>query len=193
MSSFLLEWGVEKDAVSVRKNENESAKATAINWSSLGLFSRLIVVDALDRRMINRRLKDSKGAFWVPLSLIEIAHSSLFFTKKKKALTRALASTRSGHFNRWVVLKVFCSFSSKRAGWSVRYGAFRIIKTVNLVNKLGWSRGMLSVNRRSHVIRYVLTLRIFAAPKKLRFWQNCEKVFNQLNFMNWVELYKGHV
>ena len=39
----------------------------------------------------------------------------------------------------------------------------------------------------------MLTLRIFGAPKKLRFWQNCEKALNQLNSANWAELYKGHV
>ena len=66
-------------------------------------------------------------------------------------------------------------------------------KTVNLVNTLVWSKGMLSVNGRSHVIRYVLTLRIFSAAKKLRFWQNPKKVLNQLNSANWAELHKSHV
>ena len=65
-------------------------------------------------------------------------------------------------------------------------------KTVNLVNTLGWSRGMLSVNRRSHVMRHVLILRIFGAPRKLRFWRNREEVFNRLNSTNWVELHEGH-
>ena len=66
-------------------------------------------------------------------------------------------------------------------------------KMVNLVNTLSWLRGMLSVNGRSHVIRHVLTLRIFGASKKLRFWQNREEVFNRLNSTNWIELHKGNV
>ena len=66
-------------------------------------------------------------------------------------------------------------------------------KTVNLVNILDWSRGILSVNRKIHVMCHVPTLRIFSTLKKLRFWQNCEDVFNQLNYTNWVELHKGHV
>ena len=37
------------------------------------------------------------------------------------------------------------------------------------------------MNGRSHVIRHVLTLRIFDAPKKLCFWRVREEVFNQLN------------
>ena len=52
---------------------------------------------------------------------------------------------------------------------------------------------MLSVNGRSHMICHVLTLRIFGVSKKLRFWQNRENVFNQLNSTNWVKLHKGHV
>ena len=52
---------------------------------------------------------------------------------------------------------------------------------------------MLSANGRSHVIRHVLTLRIFGAPKKLRFRRNREEVFNRFNSTNWVELHKGHV
>ena len=67
-------------------------------------------------------------------------------------------------------------------------------KMVNLiVNTLGWSRGMLSVNGKSHVIRHVLTLQIFGAPKKLRFWQNREEMFNRHNSTNWVELHKGYM
>ena len=55
-------------------------------------------------------------------------------------------------------------------------------KTVNLVTKtLGWLKRMLSVNEKSHMIYYVLTLRIFGAPKKLCFWQNREEMFNRLN------------
>ena len=67
-------------------------------------------------------------------------------------------------------------------------------KTVNLVtNTLGWSRGMLSVNERSYVIRHVLTLRIFGTSKKLCFRRNRERVFNRLNSTNWVKLHKSHV
>ena len=66
-------------------------------------------------------------------------------------------------------------------------------KTVNWANTLGWLRGMLSVNKKSHVIRHVLTLRIFGAPKKLCFRRNREEVFNWLNSTNWVELHKGHM
>ena len=65
---------------------------------------------------------------------------------------------------------------------------------VNLVtNTLSWSRGIISVNGRSHVIRHILILQIFSTLKKLCFWQNREKVFNRLNSRNWVELHKGHV
>ena len=52
---------------------------------------------------------------------------------------------------------------------------------------------MLSVNKRNHVICYVLTLRIFGISKKLCFCWNREEVFNQLNSTNWVKLYKGHI
>ena len=52
---------------------------------------------------------------------------------------------------------------------------------------------MLSVNGKSHVIRHVLILQIFGAPKKLRFRQNPEKVLNWLNSANWAELHKRHV
>ena len=52
---------------------------------------------------------------------------------------------------------------------------------------------MLSMNRRSHVIRHVLTLQIFGILKKLRFWRNREEVLNQLNFASWGEQHKGHV
>ena len=48
VNSSLLEWRAEEDAVSAKRNESESAKATAINQSPLGLFSRLIIA-ALDR------------------------------------------------------------------------------------------------------------------------------------------------
>ena len=83
--------------MSARRNKSESAKATAINRSSWGLFSRLIVVDALDRKMVNRRLGESEDASRVPLSSIETARSSLFFTEEKRVPTRAPASTRSDH------------------------------------------------------------------------------------------------
>ena len=70
----------------------------------------------------------------------------------------------------------------------------RICKTVNLIiNILGWSKTMLSVNGKSHVIRHVLTIRIFGASKKLRFWQNRKEVLNWLNSANWAELHKGYV
>ena len=36
------------------------------------------------------------------------------------------------------------------------------------------------MNRKSHVIRYMLILQISSTPKKLCFWQNCEEVFNRL-------------
>ena len=52
---------------------------------------------------------------------------------------------------------------------------------------------MLCVNGKSHVIDYVLTLQIFNAPKKLCFWQNHEKMLNQLNFANGAELHKKHM
>ena len=52
---------------------------------------------------------------------------------------------------------------------------------------------MLSVNRKSHVICHMLTLRIFGGLKKLHFWQNCEKVLNWLNFTNWADPLKKHV
>ena len=82
-----------------------------------------------------------------------------------------------------------------RRSQNALYTAGRIdsCKTVNLINTLGWSREMLIVNGRSDVIRHVLTLRIFGATKKLRFWQNCEEVLNRLNSASWAELHKGHV
>ena len=52
---------------------------------------------------------------------------------------------------------------------------------------------MLSINGRSHVIRHVLTLRIFDGLKKLYFWRNCEEVLNQLNSASGAELHKGHI
>ena len=52
---------------------------------------------------------------------------------------------------------------------------------------------MLSINGRSHVIHYVLTLQIFSAAKKLCFWQKSKKVLNWLNSANWAKLHKGHV
>ena len=52
---------------------------------------------------------------------------------------------------------------------------------------------MLDVNKKSHVIRYVLILLIFSTLKKLRFWQNCEEVLNWLNSESWAELHKGHI
>ena len=58
-------------------------------------------------------------------------------------------------------------------------------KTVNLVVRqklLNDQREMLSVIGKSYIIYHILTLRIFGAPKKLHFWQNCEQVLNQLNF-----------
>ena len=64
---------------------------------------------------------------------------------------------------------------------------------VNLVNTPNWSREMLSVNRKRHMIRHMLTTRIFSAPKKLYLRRNCKEVFNQLNSTNWVKLHKGHV
>ena len=67
-------------------------------------------------------------------------------------------------------------------------------KTINLViYTLGWLTEMLSVNRKSHVICHVLTLRIFDASKKLRFWQNLKKILNWLNLANWAGLHKNHV
>ena len=66
-------------------------------------------------------------------------------------------------------------------------------KTVNLVNTLGLSREMLNMNKKSHVICYVLTLKIFDNPKKLRFWQNSEEVLNWLNFASWFKLHRGHM
>ena len=128
VNSLLLDWGAEEEAASASGNESKSVRATTIDQSFWDLFSKLIIVDTLDQRMVNRRLEDSKGTSQVPLSLIETAQLSSFFTKGKRAPTRAPASTRSGHFNSLVVLKVFCSFSSKQAGWPVGCGAFRIIK-----------------------------------------------------------------
>ena len=52
---------------------------------------------------------------------------------------------------------------------------------------------MFSVNKRSHVIRHVLTLRIFGTSKKLRFRRNREEVLNWLNSVGWGELHKGYV
>ena len=46
---------------------------------------------------MNRRLKDSKSTLQVPLSMIEAAQLSSFFTKKKIALTEASTSTSFDH------------------------------------------------------------------------------------------------
>ena len=97
VNSSLLEWRAKKVVIASKK-ESESTRATIINWSSSSLFSRLII-DALDRRRVNRRSEDSKSALQVSLSLIKAAWSSSFFTKEKRALTRALASTSFGHCN----------------------------------------------------------------------------------------------
>ena len=43
---------------------------------------------------------------------------------------------------------------------------------------------MLSINKKSYVIYYILILQILGALKKL---------LNQLNFANWTKLYKGYV
>ena len=40
---------------------------------------------------------------------------------------------------------------------------------------------MLSINGKSYVIRHMLIVKIFGAPKELCFWQKREEVFNQLN------------
>ena len=48
VNSSLLELGAEEDAVSTSRNESENERATAIDQSSCGLFSRLIIA-ALDR------------------------------------------------------------------------------------------------------------------------------------------------
>ena len=52
---------------------------------------------------------------------------------------------------------------------------------------------MLSVNKRSYMICHMLTLQIFSAPKRLRFWQNREEMLNWLNSGSWVDLYEGHM
>ena len=56
---------------------------------------------------------------------------------------------------------------------------------------------MLGISGRSYKIHHVLILQFFNAPKKLHFWQNHEKIFNQRNFVSWVKLnkvtYKGHI
>ena len=43
------------------------------------------------------------------------------------------------------------------------------------------------------MICHVLRLWIFGTLKKLRFWQNCEKVLNWLNSISWAEFHKGYV
>ena len=139
-------------------------------------------------RVGSRSMWHSGGWCGSATALTESSFSKPIFTGGKRVPTKALASTRSGHFNGWVVLKVFCSSFSKRAGWPIEFKVFKIVKTGNLVNTLGWSRGMLSMNGKSHIICYVLTLRIFGTPKKLHCRQNCEGVFNQLNSTNWVDV-----
>ena len=116
LNSLLM--GRAEEATSASWNESKSARVTVIDWSSWSLFSRLIV-DALYQRRVNKCSKNSKGVLWVSLSLIRTALTSLFYTKERTTPTCALASTRSSNYNDWVVLKVFYSFSSKRAGWLV--------------------------------------------------------------------------
>ena len=60
-------------------------------------------------------------------------------------------------------------------------------KRVNLVVRQELQnnqRKMLSVNKRSHVIRYMPILQIFGTSKKLRFLQKRKEVLNQLNSAN---------
>ena len=84
--------------MSASGNGSGSASVTIINQSSWSLFSR-IIVDVIDRRRVNSRLGDSKSALQVLLSLIEAAQLTLFLTKGKKALTRALGSKSFGYCN----------------------------------------------------------------------------------------------
>ena len=80
------------------------------------------------------------------------------------------------------------------ANSTARYSGENFCKTFNLIiNTLGWSKRMLIVNRKSHVIRHMLILQNFSALKKLRFWQNHEEVLNWLNSTSWAKLYKGHI
>ena len=49
---------------------------------------------------------------------------------------------------------------------------------------------MLSINKKTHIIRYVLILQFFNILKKFCFQQNCKKMFSQLNSASWVKLNK---
>ena len=64
VNSSLLKWGAEEDVVSMKKNESESTKTTAIDRSSWGLFSRLIVA-ALDRwRVLTRATASTSSNYF---------------------------------------------------------------------------------------------------------------------------------
>ena len=97
VNSSLPEWEA-KEAMSASGNRSGSARAIIIDQSFWSLFSRLIV-DAFNRKKVNRRLEDSKNALRVPLLLVKTVRLSLFSTKGKKAPTKGLANTRSGHFD----------------------------------------------------------------------------------------------
>ena len=66
-------------------------------------------------------------------------------------------------------------------------------KTVNLVNTLGWSREMLSVNRRSHVIRHVLILRKLRRSKDVALSAKSWRSAQSTQLREWAELHQGHV
>ena len=115
-----------------------------------------------------------------------------------KAYLQAFVNFKQNDWPRLLLMAEFAYNNAKNSStgrtlFKLNCGYHPRCKTVNLVNTLGWSRGMFSVNGRSHVIRHVLILRIFGASKNLRFRQNPEEMLNRLNSVNWAELHKGHM
>ena len=55
------------------------------------------MIDIFNQKRANRRLRDQKDALQKPLSFIGATQASLFFTKEKIALKRALISTGCGY------------------------------------------------------------------------------------------------
>ena len=47
---------------------------------------------------------------------------------------------------------------------------------------------MLSINKKSHVIFFIITLSFFGILKEIALWQNCEEVLNSLNSTSCVEI-----
>ena len=81
----------------------------------------------------------------------------------------------------WPITMELCPFVNADHPRQLAY-----CKMVTLVNILSCSKEIPSVNGRCHVIHHGLILRIFGAPKKLRFWQNHEVKSTKLRKLGWL-------